>query len=111
MRGEKPRFPNVTFMHVSQSPDEIVGRITLTQRSMHNHAAAICRLCPHFQGSRISCTGISEDGAAFITVTRQQHKMKWMRLRVAAAFNASCRVTYDDIARPKRKKGDVGGWE
>jgi|GEM_PF-861588 hypothetical protein len=103
----KPEFPAASFQHVSQSTALIEGLVVLDNKRYLRTAQSMCEnFCPHrnHMGS-VSCTGIGEEGTAIVSVKRSQSRIAWVRARVARAFNAPCKVTYDAIVRTRARRG------
>lgn len=99
-----PEFPQVTFEPIKQDKTHVEGRIALVRpQRTGQRAISICeRFCPHKQSTGpIACTGMDEAGHATISVTLSSRREKWLKFRVARAFQAPCKVTYDAIAKKK----------
>lgn len=99
-----PEFPQVTFEPVKQDKTHVEGRIALVRpQRTGQRAISICeRFCPHkSSGGTISCSGMDEHGQATIAVTLTTRREKWLKFRIARAFQAPCKVTYDAITKKK----------
>lgn len=101
--AQTPEFPAVSFHNLSQSATEIQGVVALDNTRQVRNAQAICEnFCPHFNSTgSIGCNGIGEEGNAVVRVKRSQSRIAWVRMRVARAFNAPCKVTYDGILKTR----------
>lgn len=100
-----PEFPEVSYGNASQTARVIEGWISLRNPGQFERARTICEMfCPHMKaGGDIECSGVGSAGNAHIQVKRSERRQKWLRLRVARAFNAPCHVTYDAILKKRRK--------
>lgn len=101
----RPEFPAVSFRNLSHSTTQFEGEVVLDNTRHLRRAQSICEnFCPHFNGQgSIDCTGIGEQGNAVVRVKRSQSRIRWVRMRVARAFNAPCNVTYDAIVNTRKK--------
>ncbi len=104
--AKPPEFPEVIYRNTSQTAKGIEASISLRNPRQFERARTICEMfCPHIHGEgSIDCSGIGSAGNAHIQVRRSERPQKWLRLRVARAFNAPCKVTYDSILKVRRRK-------